>query len=146
MQAASRVANSSCKRIVAMAQATLMKITLNLARTKSFPEGSVRHGYEFVAPLDAHEHIDAKAWKDHKNACVVHRFGGDDAIKRGFLVHRAGGDNGATWGFDYDHTTHADDEAGFRFGDHAFKIGEYVSIHDPDGDMETYRIVNVRSA
>jgi hypothetical protein len=129
-----------------MTQARFMKITMNLARTKAFPDGSIRHGYEFVAPLDINAHIDVRSWKDKKGTCIVHRFWGDDPIKRGSLVHRAGGDKGATWGFDYDHKTHADDEAGFRFGEHAFKPGEYVSIRDPDGDMETYQIVTVRPA
>jgi hypothetical protein len=129
-----------------MTHANLMKITLNLARTKAFPEGSIRHGYEFVAPIDQQGHIDTKSWKETKNACVVHRFWGDEPIKRGSLVHRAGGDRGATWGFDYDRVTHTEDEAGFRFGDHVFKPGEYVSIRDPDGEMETYRIVAVGPA
>ncbi len=129
-----------------MPHASLMQITLNLARTKAFPEGSIRHGYEFVAPIDEHGHIDTKSWKDRKNACIVRRFWDDEPIKRGSLVHRAGGDKGATWGFDYDSATHADDEAGYRFGDHAFKPGEYVSIRDPDGAMETYKIVSVRPA
>jgi hypothetical protein len=129
-----------------MTQANLMKITLNLARTKEFPDGSIRHGYEFVAPLDEAGHIDAASWKDRKNACMVHRFWGDEPIRRGWLVHRAGGDKGATWGFDYNSETYADDEAGFRFGAHIFKEGEYVSIRDPDDDMETYRIVAVKRA
>jgi hypothetical protein len=129
-----------------MPQSTLMKITLNLARTKAFPEGSIRHGYEFVAPLDSFGHIDAKSWKHEKNACVVHRFWGGEPVRHGALVHRAGGDKGATWGFDYDRATHADDESGFKFGDHVIKPGEYVSIKDPDGDMETYKIVAVKPA
>ena len=32
---------------------TFKRIRLNLARSKEFPQGSSRHGYEFVAPLDA---------------------------------------------------------------------------------------------
>jgi hypothetical protein len=129
-----------------MPHARLMKITLNLARTKAFPEGSIRHGYAFVAPLDDGGHIDAKAWGEARNACTVHRFWGDEPIRRGFLVHRPGGESGATWGFDYDRTTHADDEGGFRFGAHIFKTGEYVSVHDSDGDLETFRIAEVGPA
>ena len=37
------------------------RIRLNLARSKEFPQGSSRHGYEFVAPLDAQGHIDVEA-------------------------------------------------------------------------------------
>ncbi len=32
---------------------TLKKIRLELARDREHPEGSNRHGYEFVGPLDA---------------------------------------------------------------------------------------------
>ena len=38
---------------------TFKRIRLNLARSKEFPQGSTKHGYEFVAPLDGNSHIDA---------------------------------------------------------------------------------------
>ncbi|MGL4636132.1 MAG: hypothetical protein ACRCWF_09135 [Beijerinckiaceae bacterium] len=129
-----------------MTQTKFMKITLHLARTKDFPEGSMRHGYEFTAPLDHEGHIDPGTWHKKKNDCIVHRFWGDEKTRHGLLVHRAGGNKGATWGFDYDARTHSDDEAGFRFGDHVFAPGEYVSIRDSDGELETYKIVAVRPA
>jgi hypothetical protein len=124
----------------------LRRITLHLAREKAFPEGSSRHGYEIVAPLDDEGRIDAGVWRKHRNACFVHRFWGSEAPARGRLVHRPGGVDGATWGIDYDARTHADDEVGFRLGEHAFTMGEYVSIRDPDGDMRTFRVVEIRPA
>jgi hypothetical protein len=127
----------------AMTAAHLRKIKLNLARTKEHPEGSIRHGYEFVAPLDEGGRIDVESWKHHRNACSVRRFWGDEPVEKGMLVHRPGGARGATWGFEYDAATHADDEAGYRFGEHAFKPGEYVSIRDHDDLMQTYRVVAV---
>ena len=123
--------------------ASLRKITLHLARTKAFPDGSAQHGYEFVAPLDETGHIAVEGWRAHRNACVVHRFWGSEPRMRGRLVHRAGGSHGATWGFDYDSSTDSDDEAGYRFGDHAFVPGEYVSLSDADGELHTFRIVSV---
>ena len=36
----------------------LNRILLNLARSREFPAGSPRHGYDFIAPLDAQGHID----------------------------------------------------------------------------------------
>jgi hypothetical protein len=33
--------------------ADLSRILLNLARSREFPEGSSRHGYDFIPPLDA---------------------------------------------------------------------------------------------
>jgi hypothetical protein len=40
----------------------LKRIRLELARSKEFPMGSARHGYEFVAPLDSKGHIDPQLW------------------------------------------------------------------------------------
>ena len=39
----------------------LKLIRLNLARSKDFPGGSTRHGYEIVAPLDQDGRIDVRA-------------------------------------------------------------------------------------
>jgi hypothetical protein len=36
-----------------------------------------------------------------------------------------------------------DDESGYRFGDHPFVTGEYVSIREHDEDMNTFRVVSV---
>ncbi len=124
----------------------LKKITLNLARTKEFPEGSIRHGYDFIAPLDDKGHIDAQSWHNHRNSCVVHRFWGNEPRMRGMLVHRAGGVQGATWIFDYDNAKDNDDEAGYRLGDHVLLTGEYVSIHDAEGHLNTFKVVSVEPA
>lgn len=124
----------------------LKRIRLNLARSKDHPEGSSRHGYEFVAPLDAAGHIDLEGWRENRNACTVRRFWGDEAPETGRLVHRAGGSRGATWVFDYNEADTDDDEAGFRFADHAFQPGEYVSIRDDDGTLHTFQVVTVDKA
>ena len=50
----------------------------------------------------------------------------------------------ADWIFDYDETAEDDDEAGYRFGTHAFRPGEYVSIRDEDGEMHTFMVVSVQ--
>ena len=78
------------------------RIRLNLARSTAFPQGSTRHGYEFVAPLDADGHIDVAQWQSDQTHCRVRRFwdGEDDEI--GFLVHKPGGSEHARWVFDYD--------------------------------------------
>jgi hypothetical protein len=123
----------------------LKRIRLNLARSKEFPSGSERHGYEFVAPLDDTGHIDTKLWKAHRDHCGVRRFW-DGAEETGKLVHRGGGKDHSRWVFDYDDTAEYDDEAGYRFGDHAFAPGEYVSIRDEDGDMHTFQVVSVQPA
>ena len=126
--------------------AKLKKVTLTLARTREYPDGSIRHGYEIVAPLDENGKIDAEAWKARKGLCVVHRFWGDEPRKRGQLVHRAGGPGGSRWAFDYDAAADDDDEAGYRFGQHAFIEGEYVSIKDDEGELQTLKIIRITDA
>ena len=121
------------------------RIRLNLARSKEFPSGSARHGYEFVAPLDALGHIDPGPWHQHRDHCRVRRFWGADE-EVGYLVHKPGGPEHARWLFDYDSSRDDDDEAGYRFASHAFRPGEYVSIRDEDGEMHTFQVVSVEPA
>ena len=123
----------------------LKRIRLNLARSKDFPAGSAHHGYEFVAPLDANGHIDVELWRKHREHCGVRRFWGD-ALETGHLLHKAGGNEHARWVFDYDGGAEEDDEAGYRFGSHEFRPGEYVSIRDEDGEMHTFQVMSVESA
>jgi hypothetical protein len=123
----------------------LKRIRLNLARSKEFPVGSTRHGYEFVAPLDAKGHIDPALWREHREHCRVRRFWGTDE-EVGKVVYRSGGRSPAQWVFDYDDSSEEDDEAGYRFGSHAFRPGEYVSIREPEGEMHTFQVVSVEPA
>jgi hypothetical protein len=123
---------------------TLYKIRLELARDHDFPDGSRRHGYELVAPLDVEGHIDAAAWAKHRARCRVRRFweGEDDEI--GHVMRKPGG----SWAFHYDiHGEEDDDETGYRLAQHKFMLGEYVSIRDHDDDkLRTFRVVSVTEA
>ena len=123
----------------------LKRIRLNLARSKDFPTGSQRHGYEFVAPLDADGHIDQALWRQYREHCGVRRFW-DDEEEFGKLVHKPGGKEHSRWVFDYDQSAEEDDEAGYRFASHAFVPGEYVSIRDEEGGMHTFQVVSVEPA
>jgi hypothetical protein len=125
---------------------TLKRIRLHLARSKEFPSGSGRHGYEFVAPLDQQGHIDAQVWQKYREHCGVRRFWNGEADQIGRLVHKPGGAEHARWVFDYDASTTDDDEAGYRFGGHAFTPGEYVSIRDDDDELHTFQVISVEAA
>ncbi len=117
----------------------LKKIRLNLARTREHPLGSARHGYEFLAPLGADGRIDPEAWRKVREKCRVRRFWGGEEEDAGHLVHRPGG----SWAFRYDIAGEEDDESGYRFGAHPFEVGEYVSIKDEDGELNTFTVVTV---
>ncbi len=122
---------------------TLKIIRLELARAPEFPSGSHLHGYEFTAPLDENGNIDVDEWKIHRQHCRVLRFWGNQAHEIGHLVRKPGG----SWAFHYDiHGDPDDDDAGYRFGAHAFTPGEYVSIKDHDNDeMYTFKVVTVQN-
>ena len=127
------------------------RIRLNLARSKPFPAGSDRHGYEFVAPLDADGHIDPAQWHKHRTNCGVRRFW-DGEEEHGRLVHKPGGAEHSRWVFEYGDpgdvagSGDADDETGYRFASHAFRPGEYVSIRGEDGELHTFQVVSVEEA
>jgi len=119
---------------------TLKRIRLELARDHDFPGGSNEHGYEFTAPLRDDGKIDAAAWKNQRDKCRVRRFWGEEADEVGHLVRKPGG----SWAFHYDILGEEDDdETGYRFGDHAFELGEYVSILEHDDQLRTFRVVRI---
>ena len=115
------------------------RITLHLARNEEFPNGSDRHGYVIVAPLDEMDRFDVAQWRANRELCRVRRFTAGEEDEMGRLVRRGSG----AWVIDYDPDRDEDDEAGYRLGDHAIRVGEYVSITDEEGDLQTYRIAAV---
>jgi hypothetical protein len=125
------------------------RIRLNLARSREFPAGSDRHGYEFVAPLDANGHIDPAQWQQHRENCGVRRFWNGNE-EHGRLLHKPGGAEHGRWVFDYAGTAaqneDEEEEAGYRFASHAFRPGEYVSIRGEDGELHTFQVVSVEAA
>jgi hypothetical protein len=119
---------------------TLHLVRLELAREKGHPEGSPRHGYDFVAPIDGEGHLDRAEWKAERARCTLRRFAPDADDQIGELIHTRGGH----WAFSYDPATAEDDEAIFRLDRHVLRAGEYLSIRDPgNGPQHTYRIASV---
>lgn len=120
---------------------TLKRIRLELARSERFPEGSSWDGYEFVAPLDATGRIDSEQWKGHKKECRARRFLGDGPDEHGYLIHT----RHRSWAFSYA-PGEDDDTPFFRFEDHPFREGEYVSIAEEGGAYTTYKVVEITDA
>lgn len=103
---------------------SLKQVVLRLARNDAFPFGDDRQGYVMVAPLTAAGRIDVEDWRAHKELCEVRRFHPDpDELADGWLTH-----NGSHWRFRYDEDHEGPDEGGFRFGEHTFRPGEYLTI------------------
>jgi hypothetical protein len=118
---------------------SLMKIRLELGRTQDNPQGDPRHGYEFVAPLDARGYLDPVEWKAQKDSCAVRRFHPHEAEYRGSLRH-----NGRGWLFDYLPGRSSDNEVVFRLDRHRIEKGLYLTVTEEDGVARPFKIVDVR--
>ena len=122
----------------------LQLITLHLARSSEFPAGSLDRGYEIVAPIDALGHLDPKEWTKLRTHCRVRRFRPEEGERLGMLLHRAGGATGATWLFHYDGQDQQPEEKGVHLETHRFAEGEYISLRDAEGHLNTFKIVLMR--
>ncbi len=122
---------------------SLSRIVMRLARNPGteYAEGDDHRGYALVAPLTAEGRIDAPAFARLPGPCAVHRFAPDEEPADGRLARR-----GAHWYFRYEEGDDLDDEPVFRLGEHAFKVGEYVTITDEDRRPLTYKVVEVTAA
>lgn len=118
----------------------LSTIRLELARSHDFPNGSRERGYEFVAPLLPDGHIDADAFGKAKPQCKVRRFWPGEDERTGSLHHT----RNHRWVFSYV-PGEEDDESFYRLEQHVFRLGEYVTIHEPDGRDYTFRVASVRA-
>lgn len=120
----------------------LTRITMRLARNPDagYPEGDDGHGYIVVAPLDHDGRLAADEWRETKDKCVVVRFTPDDPKDAdGWLTHR-----GANWYFHYDEDDEGPDEPVYKLGEHQLRLGDYVTIHEADGDNLTYKVTEAR--
>lgn len=117
----------------------LKTIRIELARTKEHPSGDPGHAYEFRAPLDGTGHLDAKAWPEVKQLCIVKRLEKGVTQESGILTQTRGG----RWVFSYA-PGDEDDESIFRLSSHVFKPGEYVSVTEHDGAQNTFRVSSVK--
>jgi hypothetical protein len=119
-----------------MTQLTRLILRLGRNPDAGFPEGDDRHGYVIVAPLGADGKLNIEGWRAQKQACTVRRFTPDHRDDAdGWLSHRGG-----HWFLRYDEEDEGPDEDLFRLGDHRLFIGDYVTIHAPDGDDLVYRV------
>jgi hypothetical protein len=121
---------------------SLTRVVLRLGRNPDagFPEGDDRTGYVIVAPLDREGHLDPDLWKANKERCKVIRFTPDDESDAdGLLAHR-----GKSWFFAYDEDAEGPDEPVYRLGEHRLRLGDYVTIHEADGDDLVFKVTEAR--
>ncbi len=115
----------------------LKRVRLELARDHDHPNGSHEHGYDFIAPIDEKGQLIPSEWKELRDRCRVKRFWAGEPDEVGHIVRKPGG----SWAFHYDiHGHAATDESGYRFDEHAFLPGQYVSIREHDGVLRTFHV------
>jgi len=117
------------------------RVRLEVARSRDFPEGSNRHGYEFALPLDDDGKFDLAAYKKTPQLATVHRFWPGEGDSTGEILHTGRG----RWVFSYD-PGEGDAEAIPHLTEHRFKVGEYLAVREPGGAEHTFRIVLVEPA
>lgn len=120
----------------------LTRVVLRLGRNPDagFPDGDDGQGYVIVAPLDAGGKLDVGEWRDNKKRCKVTRFTAEEPVEAdGWLTHR-----GERWYLHYDEDEEGPDEPVHRLGDHHLRVGEYLTIHEADGEDLTYKITEAR--
>ena len=117
---------------------TFMRIRLEAARSREFPEGSTHHGYSFVLPLNGDGKLDRAAFAHDPQICTVRRFWGGEDDEVGHLIKNRGG----RFAFSF----REDEEPIHRLDEHVFRAGEYLSVKEPDGKIYAFKVTEVRPA
>ena len=117
-------------------------MTLNLIRLESVGEGEradsdPREGYLFQAPLTEEGTLDSDAFEIVSNLCRVRRFARHTVNESGQLVRTEEG-----WAFSCV-LGESDETPIVRLVAESFRIGDVVTITEPDGEARSYRVVSI---
>ena len=131
--------------MTATVRPALKKVTLHAARSKEFPDGSIRHGYEFAAPLTPEP--GGSTWRPGRLVAANVSCIASGATNRRSAVFWCIAPAGAAARAGRSNTDRSprrdEEEAGYRFGDHVFRVGEYVSIREEGGELVPFKVVEV---
>jgi hypothetical protein len=109
-------------------------IRLELARSPGFPDGSPERAYLLHLPLDDDGLVDLGRFRRSPELATVHRHWPGERVRSGYVIHKRGG-----WAFSYA-IGELDDENVVHLERHPLRLGEYVTITEPDGEKLPYRI------
>ena len=113
-------------------------IRLELARTREFPEGSPSRAYLLRLPLDDEGLIDEASFKGSPAMATVHRHWPNEADVSGYVIRTPYG-----WALSYE-PGDADDETVFHLETHPIRMGDYITLTEPDGRQLPFRVASVR--
>lgn len=114
-------------------------IRLELGRTKEFPNGSAGRAYLLRLPLDEQGFVVDDQFSSNPERATVRRYWPNEADRNGYLIRKRGG-----WVFSYA-LGDDDDELLFHLESHPIRLGEYLTITEPDGAKLPYRVVSCES-
>lgn len=114
-------------------------IRLELARTSEFPEGSASRAFLLRLPLDEEGLIDAPSLQAFPARATVHRFWPNEPDLSGYVIHTPRG-----WALSY-RPGDEDDESIFHLENHPLRIGEYITLTEPDGSQLPFRVASLRA-
>ena len=113
-------------------------IRLELARTKEFPEGSASRAYLLRLPLDENGLIDEQALHHAPALATVHRHWPNEPDLSGYVIRTPRG-----WALSYE-PGEDDDEAVFHLETHPLRMGEYITLTEPDGRQLPFRVASLK--
>lgn len=113
-------------------------IRLELAPAARFPHGSPHRCYLLYLPLQPTGLIDEEMVRLSPRNATVRRFWPSQPDLRGCVIKMPDG-----WAFSYE--ARDDSEAVFLLDTHPMRIGECITLTEPDGERLPYRITNVQS-
>ena len=113
-------------------------IRLELARTSEFPEGSASRAYLLRLPLDEDGLIDERALASSPALATVHRFWPNEPDRSGYVIRTALG-----WAMSYE-PGEEDDETVFHLETHPIRLGEYITLTEPDGSRLPFRVASLK--
>ncbi|HEY7806829.1 MAG TPA: hypothetical protein VIC34_06475 [Croceibacterium sp.] len=87
------------------------------------------------APLDAAGLIDERALARRPTVATVRRFWPNEPDQTGHLIR-----NGKDWLFSYE-MGDENNEMVYQLEAHPLRVGEYVTVTEPDGDRLPFRVV-----
>ena len=113
-------------------------IRLELACAAQFPQGSPHRCYLLHLPLEASGLIDEEMVRACPKRATVRRFWPSQPDLRGHVIRMAKG-----WAFAYESREEGDDTV-FRLDAHPMRIGECITLTEPDGEKLPFRITDVQ--
>lgn len=112
-------------------------VSLELARTEDFPEGSSTHAYVLRLPLDADGLVEHERLKHPDERPTVRRSWPNEHDRVGVVVAVPGG-----WAFSYS-PGEEDDEPIFHLENHPIRPGDYLTITETDGKKLPFRVARI---